>query len=399
MKKIFDITANDLRQILRDKQTFLFLLLMPIAFTLLFGFAFGAFSKPDTNLDQRYLVAVINKDSGDISTDLLTLLQQSSLINPINEESSKLDKSIKQVSDEKIAGLIVIPAGFSAAYSTAGPLQIEITANVNSMQAFVIDSELSKALNRLETARVTKDAIISASPAADKLTIHDAALSGWAKLPIAFVEENSTQGQNQQGGMSASQVAPGMMLQFALAGLLTAGQVIVNERKSRAFQRLLTTATNRLEILFGHYFAIFILIFGQFVLLIVFGQLIMGLNYLGQAVATLLMALASSLCIAALGLLIGMFAKSDEQAIIFSLIPMFVFSGLGGAWMPLEFTGKTFQAIGHFSPVAWAMDGFKAILNHQFGLEAVWLPALALLGFGCVFFAVATWRIFTTQEK
>ena len=125
----------------------------------------------------------------------------------------------------------------------------------------------------------------------------------------------------------------------------------------------------------------------------------MGLDYLGQAAATLLMALTSALCIAALGLLIGMFAKSDEQAIIFSLIPMFVFSGLGGAWMPLEFTGKTFQAIGHFSPVAWAMDGFKAILNHQSGLEAVWLPALALLGFGCVFFAAAVWRIFTTQEK
>ena len=41
MIRIFDITLKDLVQILRDKKTFLFLMIMPIAFTLLFGLAFG----------------------------------------------------------------------------------------------------------------------------------------------------------------------------------------------------------------------------------------------------------------------------------------------------------------------------------------------------------------------
>ena len=45
------------------------------------------------------------------------------------------------------------------------------------------------------------------------------------------------------------------------------------------------------------------------------------------------------------------------------MIPMFLFSGLGGAWVPLENTGPAFQAIGHLTPVAWAMDGFKTILS------------------------------------
>lgn len=44
MKRIFDLTAKDILQNLRDRQSFLFLLIMPIAFTLLFGFAFGGFS-------------------------------------------------------------------------------------------------------------------------------------------------------------------------------------------------------------------------------------------------------------------------------------------------------------------------------------------------------------------
>ena len=45
MQRILDLTFKDLLQLLRDRMTFLFLLIMPILFTLLFGFATGAFSR------------------------------------------------------------------------------------------------------------------------------------------------------------------------------------------------------------------------------------------------------------------------------------------------------------------------------------------------------------------
>ena len=49
MNRIFDITLKDLMQILRNRMTFLFLLIMPVAFTLLFGLAFGGSSQPPTH--------------------------------------------------------------------------------------------------------------------------------------------------------------------------------------------------------------------------------------------------------------------------------------------------------------------------------------------------------------
>jgi ABC-2 type transport system permease protein len=91
-------------------------------------------------------------------------------------------------------------------------------------------------------------------------------------------------------------------------------------------------------------------------------------------------------------LLIGILAKSEEQAIIFSLVPMFVFAGLGGAWVPLEVTGPTFQVIGHVSPVAWGMDGFENIVARGLGFGSVLLPAAALLGYGMLFFILAVGR-------
>jgi ABC-2 type transport system permease protein len=110
-------------------------------------------------------------------------------------------------------------------------------------------------------------------------------------------------------------------------------------------------------------------------------------------------AVSAALCIAALGLLVGILAKSEEQASIFSLIPMFVFSGLGGAWVPLEVTGPTFQTIGHLSPIAWAMDGFQNVAARGLGLNTVLLPAAALIGYAAVFFTLAAWHFWTAEER
>jgi ABC-2 type transport system permease protein len=173
--------------------------------------------------------------------------------------------------------------------------------------------------------------------------------------------------------------------------------VIVNERKTRSLQRLLTTATSRFQILCGHYLAILAMIFSEFLILILFGQLLQ-VDYLRLPLATLLVAATSAVCIAALGLLIGVLAKSEEQAVMFSLIPMFVLSGLGGAWVPLEVTGATFQAVGHFSPIAWALDGFKNIVVRGLGFNSVLLPAAALLGYAVLFFGLALWRFWRVSE-
>ncbi|MEJ2264449.1 MAG: ABC transporter permease [Anaerolineales bacterium] len=222
---------------------------------------------------------------------------------------------------------------------------------------------------------------------------YEEALAGWEEPPIQVRETTSSAIADQgNGNQSLAHFAPGTMLQFAIAGLLTSAQVMVSERKSRSLQRMLTTATRRAYILLGHYLTIFSMIFGQFIVLILFGQVILNINYQNSPQATVLVAFASALCIAALGLLIGVMAKSEEQAVVFSLIPMFILSGVGGAWVPLEVVGGTFQVIGHVSPVAWAMDAFKSITIRGLGVEAVMVPCAVLGGYAVVFFVLAMWR-------
>ena len=69
--------------------------------------------------------------------------------------------------------------------------------------------------------------------------------------------------------------------------------------------------------------------------------------------AMLLLLAATSIMVAALGLLIGALAKSEEQVIVFSLIPMFILSGFGGAWVPLEVMPEAFGQFARLTPLAW----------------------------------------------
>ena len=77
---------------------------------------------------------------------------------------------------------------------------------------------------------------------------------------------------------------------------------------------------------------------------------------------------------------------------------MFVFAGLGGAWVPLEVTGPTFQMIGHLSPIAWGMDGFENIAARGLGFSSVLLPAAALVGYTAFFVLLAARRFRTVTE-
>ncbi|NIV31920.1 MAG: hypothetical protein GWN58_21265, partial [Anaerolineae bacterium] len=69
--RLVDIALKDLRQLIADWRTALFLLLMPIGFTLLFAFVFGGGSEAD---DPRLPVGIIDQDESPLSSHLLNLL-------------------------------------------------------------------------------------------------------------------------------------------------------------------------------------------------------------------------------------------------------------------------------------------------------------------------------------
>ncbi len=166
-----------------------------------------------------------------------------------------------------------------------------------------------------------------------------------------FETQTAPDGSQQSGDENAfAQSLPGMMAQFAIAGLMGAAEIIIQERKSGALNRMMGMSVRRSAVLAGHWLAMFGMIFLQFIVLVTFGQIFLRLDFLASPLATLALSVASCAFVASLGLLIGILAKMPEQSAIFALIPMFIFSGLGGAWVPLDILGESVQKIARFTP-------------------------------------------------
>jgi ABC-2 type transport system permease protein len=402
--RAIDLALKDLSQIFRDWKAALFLVLMPVGFTLLFGFVFSGTGDGDPRLP----VGFVDLD-GDRPTSihLLSLLHASESIRPEVWASDDVDGAQERVGTGDWAAAVLVPAGFyegalSPASDTSPKLVIVVdpASNAGPTAQAGIQRAALRLMSATQTARLTAQAYEDQGGEVTSQFLDstlERAITAWQDPPLAVTTSQSgavaaSTAESPGAANDYAHSSAGIMVQFAMAGLIGAAEILVLERKSRSLQRLLTTPISRLEIIVGHYLAMYAMVLFQLVILVAFGQIFLDVAYMSAPLATVLLILGTAFWAASLGLLIGTFARTEEQVIIITLILMLVLAGLGGAWMPLEFTSEAFQTVGHLTPVAWSIDGFENIVVRGQGLASVWLPVLVSFGYGLVFFALAAWR-------
>jgi ABC-2 type transport system permease protein len=309
------------------------------------------------------------------------------------------------VGDEELAAAVIVPEGLSQQVVAGEMPRLTVIADQNTPAGQTaigaVQAAVLRLLGMVETVRLSAEASEAErgfeSEAARRDYVNEAlalASEAWQQPPLTVTVERAV-GRAREEEMSANvytQSSPGMLVQFVIFGLNTSAMVLVLERKSRTLQRLLTTPITRTQVIAGHVLAMFLVVLIQQALLVAVGQLAFGVDYMRQPLAVLLVMVALALWVASLGLLIGASARTEDQVIMWSLIAMFVFASMGGAWFPLEGTSRAFAAIGHLMPTAWAMDGFQNIILRGLGLESVLLPVGILLAYAVAFFALAVWR-------
>ncbi len=396
--RIFNLALKDLRQILRDWKSAFFLVIMPVIFTLFFGIIFNGGESGSGKLP-----VALQADPSDLyQSEFINLLATSNAIEPQNVDPTTFEQLEQSVADGDFAGAVILDGGFDRAVELNGPAAVTLITDISTPAGRTVQESVQKAYDRfrssLQIADLSLEVFNEAAPegAIDESDYRAEAIGlsveGWQQPPVTLRSELGGVQETQELAMGFTQSSPGMIVQFAIFGLITSAMVLVIERKSGAMKRLLTTPLRRVELVGGHVLAMFILVLVQQVILIALGQFAFGVNYARAPAAIFLMVLALAFWAASLGLFIGAVSKTEEQVVTTSMIAMFVFASLGGAWFPLEFAGKTFSTIGHFMPTAWAMDGFQNIIVRGMGLSSVLLPAALITAFGAVFFALAVWR-------
>jgi ABC-2 type transport system permease protein len=403
--RVINLALKDLLQVIRDWKSALFLVIMPIIFTFFFGLIYGGIGGED---DPRLPVGLISHgQAGTLSASLEGLLEASDTIRPVLLEGAQADKVTESVRDEDLAAAVIVPAGFSERILHSGEdtrLTIIVDQSTQAGQTALnaVQAVMTRLLGTVQTAQISTEVYEAQRAFEDdgaRQAYVDEALmlasEAWQQPPLTVAVEQSgaTAGDEEEALWNPyAHASAGMIVQFVVFGLNTSAMVLVLERKARTLQRMLTTPITRTEVIAGHVLAMFLVVLLQQVLLVVFGQLAFGVGYMREPLAILLMVVTLGLWVASLGLFISAISKSEDQVVMFSMLAMFVFSALGGAWFPLDITGRAFAAIGHLMPSAWAMDGFENIIVRGLGLNSVLLPAGILLAYAVAFFGLAVWR-------
>ncbi len=396
--RILDIVIKDLSQIFRDMRSLLFLVAMPIVFTLFMGFAYKGGGDSDVPTDTRIPLGWVNNDAdGYVAGQLFKMLSNSDTVRLLELTPDVVDDSVR---NGEVAGALIVPGGYSEQASAGDDAQLTLVTDLNSTQGQSlfqsVRTSVTQLMSAVEISRLSAEIIGKPNDASELTEGFASASQAWSETDSAsLVKVEMVVAEDQgdwYGDNPHNQSSPGMLVMFAIMGLVTSGQILVQERKLRTLQRMMSTSLKSWEIFAGHALAMFGVVFVQTVLLVVFGQLILGVNYINAPLGTLLVSVSLGLWIASMGLLIGTLAREDSQIVLFSLLAMFLFSAMGGVWFPLESSSGAYAAIGNATPSAWAMKGYQNILIRGLGLESAWMPTLVLTAYALLFFVLAVWR-------
>ncbi len=405
---VIAIARKDVVQILRDRMTVVFLVLMPLFFTFFMGSMFRSGAEQDPGLSVSIAVrdATADGTDGGAVTELLAALVEGSPALRAERSTASAGELAESVRAGRVAAAIIVPEGYGAALwagEAVPPLEVIAGAEASTASAVraALDGVTRRLVSVVEAARLSTAEREARAPWADDVARQAwqvealaRAAEAWDSPPVTVATaEGGAEAATVSGPDGYRQSSPGMMIQFAIMGLVTTATVLNLERTSGTLRRMLTTPVARAEVIGGHLLATFFVAFVQLAILALFGAAVFGVPYAREPLATLIVIAALALFAACLGLLIGSVARDEGQVVTYSLIAMFVLTSLGGAWFPLDSTGPTFAAVAHLTPTAWAMDGLQNVIVRGQGVRSVLGPAAVLVAWAAGLAGLAAWRL------
>ena len=188
----------------------------------------------------------------------------------------------------------MIPEGYGDRLLNGQEVNLEVVANQNTLAGQTASMALEIVVNRLLSATEVAQLSIDTFEQEDGFETEAAresyreqalaqAVSAWNDPPLTVQVEQATNNMaddSMSGKMSGFvQSSSGMIVQFAVFGLITSAMILVLERKNKVLQRLLTTTIQRSEVIAGHILAMFLVVLVQETILVLLGQFAFGVNF------------------------------------------------------------------------------------------------------------------------
>lgn len=170
--RVITLALKDIKQLFQSWQTAFFLLIMPVVFTLMFGFMFGGMGGSED--DPRLLIGVMDHDRTEESQAFIELLEGSNTVRPIINDSYTETTYRKQVEIGDLHGAVLLPEGFGDALAAGEILPLVVVADEKALAVSQsLQSAVQSAYARLHGIRLSaglslQSYQLAADPAADE---------------------------------------------------------------------------------------------------------------------------------------------------------------------------------------------------------------------------------------
>jgi ABC-2 type transport system permease protein len=413
MKNLWYIAKKDLLQILRDRNSLILLILVPLVLIVVIGLAFGnlfgSSSGPIT-----ITVAVSNQDSGFVGKSIVDALHINSdkLKIMVNQYSDPGQVTDQVANNSNVNAGVVIPIGttdklIAATQNGTTPknlVQFYSLPRNNDPRATIVQNIVTGVLS---SQLAGTSAVGQVNSVCNQPGNHCAQSSiNTQAIATTVGQASATGGQSAVEALTAGkapsintfdQLVPGYAIFFALFGINAAAGTILQEKEDGTFRRLLIAPVNKYALLGGKLLAQFILTLAQLSFFFIFGYFAFHLN-IGSLPAVIALLIGASFAATGLGILLVSFVKTRRQ--LGAILPLVVIitSAIGGAWWPLFIEPAWMQQVAKIGLTAWAMEGLNGVMILGKDFVQVVPDILGLLAYGIICFVIAT-RLFRFEQK
>ncbi len=399
------ITAKDLLLLAKDPRALVMLLVLPLIFIAIVGMSTGQFLTREDNSEQ-FKIAMIDRSKSETSRGLLEELGHvpQFIINPVDSRDAAIDAmrrgdamlimEIGPQFEEKVEDLTMTDL-----FNTKNGLT---TAGVASLDLSIEAKSTTGGVGKLMEGALTSLVIKYVAPFAAR---KNPLTRNWLHSQDDDQAEEAASPKGVIPGISISKkpntvflwVVPGFTVMFAFFLVNIMARSFMIERDQGTLRRLLMAPIGTMPLLFGKTIPFYLTSVIQCSLLFLCGRVLFGMPWGAQPLYLIPVILCTSAAAASLGLLLSTMVSTDQQISSYGTTLILVLSSISGCFFPRELFPKLMKQISLFTPHAWALKAFDAVLTEKtVDPNLVGTCCLMLLTFTAICFATGWWRFRAT---
>ena len=369
MKKTMAVARKELRQIVRDTRTLTILLVVPVFFLLLYGYAL--------NWDIRHVrLAVDDRDHTMQSRSLVAAFVNSGYFDLV---ASITDAETDRLMDRNdVRAILVIPSGLGRALRTARPVAVQVLLNGDNANTATTVMGYALTIIRNESARYT-----SATGAPSAL---------WRGTPLVTVEPRIWYNPQLRSTLF---LVPGLIAYITMiTAVVSTALSIVREKERGTMEQVRMAPVDTASFVVGKTVPYFVISLVSASVIIVAAMLLFGMPMRGSW--SLLMLAVSLFLVGALGLGLLISSAAETQQVAFQLamlasfLPTFILSGF---IFPISSMPRFLQVVTYAIPARYFLTALRAIVLKGARLDAFWIELVALAVFATVVLTLAAVRL------